>query len=266
MSTGCVELDSLLQGGIPFLPITEVTGESGVGKSQLLLKLALTCQLPIGCGGLGGGCVIISTEGKVPLRRLRDFLHTCPSLQPLLESGRRTEDDVLAGVFLDDGIFDADALWIAIKDRLPVLLSRGQENGQAIRLVIVDSITSVFRGMFLDNTKDTMMQRNNWFFGLTGFMRQLYDVFGCMFVCANQVTTDLARNKIIPALGLAWSNCVNQRFTLRFVVDNGGERPEDTRRRRSLEVDFSPELPCGLVTNQLLMGSFGLKQEYALIL
>ena len=38
---GCPELDALLAGGIPRRGITELAGESGSGKTQLCLQIAL---------------------------------------------------------------------------------------------------------------------------------------------------------------------------------------------------------------------------------
>ncbi|KAH9249724.1 hypothetical protein BASA81_012520 [Batrachochytrium salamandrivorans] len=269
LSTGCPELDRGLGGGIPFCPITEICGEAGVGKSQLLLKLALTAQLPVGQGGLGGSSVIISTEGRVPVQRLKDYLHSCPSLQQLKTANNSSSDggggddgdddeEILRRVLLDDQISDSDSLWVALRERLPAAL----ENNRAIRLVIIDSITSVFRGEFLDRSHKTMMERNDWFFGLSGYMKQMHDAFGCMFVLANQVTTDLAVGKTKPALGLVWSHCVNQRFMLEFAQqEHGEETGQQQQRRRSLGVEFSPNLPCGLVTDRLVVGSFGLRVD-----
>jgi len=47
-------IDAELEGGIDFCPITEIAGEAGVGKTQLLLSLLLTVQLDAALGGLAG--------------------------------------------------------------------------------------------------------------------------------------------------------------------------------------------------------------------
>lgn len=57
VTTGCHQLDDFLGGGVPVRGITEVTGESGSGKTQLALQLALHAQLPLCSGGLGKGTV-----------------------------------------------------------------------------------------------------------------------------------------------------------------------------------------------------------------
>src|SRR5437016_5219634 len=74
LSFGCPVLDEKTGGGIPFLPLTEISGEAGVGKTQSLLTLALTSLLPVDKGGLDSGCLYISTEGRVPVARLKEYL------------------------------------------------------------------------------------------------------------------------------------------------------------------------------------------------
>jgi RecA/RadA recombinase len=59
LSVGCIKLDGFLQGGVATQGITEIAGESGSGKTQLCLQLALTVQYPVSCGGLNGGRFIL---------------------------------------------------------------------------------------------------------------------------------------------------------------------------------------------------------------
>lgn len=55
LSVGCSKLDKFLKGGVAVQGITEIAGESGSGKTQLCLQMALTVQYPVLCGGLKGG-------------------------------------------------------------------------------------------------------------------------------------------------------------------------------------------------------------------
>lgn len=55
ITTGCQNLDALLGGGVAVRGITEVTGQSGSGKTQFTLQLSLCAQLPPDAGGLGKG-------------------------------------------------------------------------------------------------------------------------------------------------------------------------------------------------------------------
>ena len=55
LSTGCCLLDQCLGGGLDAHGITEISGVSGVGKTQLVLQCILQAQLPARHGGLAGG-------------------------------------------------------------------------------------------------------------------------------------------------------------------------------------------------------------------
>lgn len=55
LTTGCKLLDEVLQGGLVSHGITEISGESASGKTQLCLQLSLNVQLPESQGGLNGG-------------------------------------------------------------------------------------------------------------------------------------------------------------------------------------------------------------------
>lgn len=48
-------LDNLLKGGIPLVGITELSGESSAGKTQISLQLCLCVQYPYKYGGLESG-------------------------------------------------------------------------------------------------------------------------------------------------------------------------------------------------------------------
>ena len=62
ISTGSMELNKLLGGGLESMAITEVFGEFRTGKTQLSHTMCVTTQLP-GEGGFTGGKIIyIDTE------------------------------------------------------------------------------------------------------------------------------------------------------------------------------------------------------------
>lgn len=91
ITTGCSALDKILDNGLSNVGITEICGESGSGKSQICLQLAVSVQLPEHLGGLGQGYLIvkdnqnasrkcsilgavyISTEDIVPTSRTSDI-------------------------------------------------------------------------------------------------------------------------------------------------------------------------------------------------
>lgn len=52
--------------------VTEVSGPPGVGKTQMLLQLAVSCAMPVELGGLGGDCLFIDTEGSFAPERFTE--------------------------------------------------------------------------------------------------------------------------------------------------------------------------------------------------
>ncbi|OXB72609.1 UNVERIFIED_CONTAM: hypothetical protein H355_007855 [Colinus virginianus] len=69
-TTGSVQLDTLLKGGIETGNLTELFGEFRTGKTQLCHTLAVTCQLPIEQSGGEGKCLWIDTEGTFRPERI----------------------------------------------------------------------------------------------------------------------------------------------------------------------------------------------------
>jgi DNA repair protein RAD51 len=64
-------LNDILGGGISAGAITELFGESGVGKTLLCHTLAVSCQLPIRFGGGEGQCMYIDTENSFSTCRIQ---------------------------------------------------------------------------------------------------------------------------------------------------------------------------------------------------
>lgn len=85
LSFGCSALDKCTRGGIVTRGITELCGISGAGKTQLLLQLSLTVQLPPELGGLNGGVAFICTENSFPSKRLFEMSKTFAKKYPSLD-------------------------------------------------------------------------------------------------------------------------------------------------------------------------------------
>lgn len=71
LTTGSVEIDKLLEGGVETGSITEVFGEFRTGKTQLAHTLCVTCQMSITEGGAEGKAIYIDTEGTFRPNRLQ---------------------------------------------------------------------------------------------------------------------------------------------------------------------------------------------------
>lgn len=132
-TTTDVSIDEALGGGIFTRGITEIFGESSTGKSQFLMQLCLSVQLPPAMGGLGGKCVYITTEGDLPTQRLEEIISSRPDLRKY-----GVNQNNIYTVSCNDLINQEHILEV----QLPVLL---EKNEGAIKLIIIDSISHHMR-------------------------------------------------------------------------------------------------------------------------
>lgn len=131
ITTGSGTLDELLGGGIKTQEITEAYGAFASGKSQLGFQLAVNVQLPKEKGGLNGYCVFIDTEGTFKPERISQI------------AGARGLDPkkVLRNILVARALHsDHQVLLI---DKVKEIIKEKQ-----VRLIIIDSLTALFRADF----------------------------------------------------------------------------------------------------------------------
>ncbi|CAG2235633.1 XRCC3 [Mytilus edulis] len=243
LTTGCKSIDEALRGGFLSHGITEISGESSAGKTQLCLQLCLNVQLPFTLGGLSGGAAYICTEDVFPNKRLHQMIQYFNLKVNSLSNKIQYGDNIFI-----EHISDISGLKYCIQKRLPILLSKGD-----IKLVVVDSVASLFRCEY--DQKD-MVQRSKDLASMGACLHQLSNQYNIPVVCVNQVTDSMdvkdRHRKHIPSLGLTWSNQVTTRITLtrtnqhvtipKHFINNlviGGFET----CVRDLEVIFAPHLP-----------------------
>jgi len=234
LTTSCSAIDEFLCGGIPTFGITEVTGESASGKTQLCLQLALTAQLPTSRGGFDGEVVYISTEKLFPIQRLAElseyFIEIYGDLLP---------DTPMDKINLEHSS-DTKSLLQCLEVRLPNLMA---EKKGKVRLVIVDSIAALFRA---DYGKDEMEKRTEDLRRVGVTLHNLSRDYNAAIFVINQVTGSLTKsdqggNANVPSLGLAWTNLVTTRIFLSRTSDGN----------RLLNIKFAPHIPVGSLPIQL---------------
>ncbi len=135
ISTLDADLDGALGGGIPAGCITEITGESGAGKTQFLLSLLLAVQLPPP-HGLGRPALYISTEASLPTRRLAQMLATNPIFRSA--SPPPTLDGIISTTTRD--LESQDHI---LTFQVPVEIAR-----RNVGLLVLDSVAANFRAEF----------------------------------------------------------------------------------------------------------------------
>ncbi|XP_071834707.1 DNA repair protein XRCC3-like isoform X1 [Apostichopus japonicus] len=240
LSLGCPILDEIFRGGILSQGITEVTGESAAGKTQLCLQLCLMAQLPLEEGGLNGGAVYVCTEDVFPSKRLQQLIKSFPAQHKL----ERTKQLALGENIYVEHVAEKEQLEHCINHRIPILLERG-----LVKLLVVDSVAALFRSEF---ELSEAFQRAK---SLQKFGAQLHELasrYNIPVVCVNQVTANMrallpSDDPFVPALGLTWSNQVQTRLMLKRLPyklpPSSDSNPSCEIPVRSMEVIFSPYLP-----------------------
>lgn len=203
ITTGCQHLDDFLGGGVPVRGITEVTGQSGSGKTQLTLQLSLSAQLPPACGGLGKGVVYIGTESTFPVTRLQQMIK---NFKDKYSQGPASYTD---NIFVHH-IPDMDTLVDCVRYQLPSLLSQ-----HPIGLVVIDSVASPFR------VEESNFENKDLLHTLGYKLHYMAETLGIAVVAINQVRAAMDNDdlyghqgSVVPTLGLSWANLVTTRLMI----------------------------------------------------
>ena len=215
--------------------IAEIAGEAGAGKTQLCLRLLIEAVT----SSDDAHAIYISTEGAARTERLQCIL------REIGITGHDAQKSIMDRIYVIDRVESLQEFFDVIDVTVRNLLEHAGD-GQH-KLVAVDSIAALFRGEFTEMA--SLRVRKDWFFSLSAMMRQLGADYGVPFVITNQVsgamepsssTLDVNGRLVRPALGIAWSNCVNARI----VLLNNESRDSHGRRRRTMVVAFSPTCPA----------------------
>ncbi|XP_055386581.1 DNA repair protein XRCC3 [Condylostylus longicornis] len=220
LSFGCHSIDNCTNGGIVTRGITEIYGEAGTGKSQILMQLCLTVQLPEKNGGFQKKAVLIYTEGKFPTIRLTQIATQYAQKYQMIT------EDFLDGIFIQL-IKNTDMLMSCLSNQLLKILETNP-----IGIIVIDSIGSIFR-------METEYSERAAKLTLLGHrLTEIVQKYNCVVVCSNQVAS--VDDCLIPCLGLTWSNQVRCRIKIeKFQKD---EKVCNSKVTRTFEVIYCPEI------------------------
>jgi len=221
------ELDQLLGGGVETQAITEVYGEFGSGKSQIVHQLAVNVQLPEEEGGLNGSAIYIDTENTFRPERIEQMLNG-------LSCDLGDLDDVLANIHVARA-HSSDHQMLLI-DAARELAAEHRESEKPVRLLIVDSLTALFRSEYAGRgTLAARQQKLN---------RHMHDIFklvdehNAVGLVTNQVMSNPAVLFGDPTKPIG-GNIVGHTATFRIYL-----RKSKGGKRIARLVD-SPNLPDG---------------------
>src|SRR5712691_5118919 len=132
LSFGSANLNKLLGGGLETQAITEFVGEFGAGKSQICMRLSVNTQLPPSEGGLGGKVLFLDTEGTFAPQRIHQMTKALD----------QDPEKILDGIIYSR-VYNSDHQILTVDHAFKIC----QE--EKVKLLIVDSIMSHFRGEYI---------------------------------------------------------------------------------------------------------------------
>jgi len=185
ISTGSTDVDKILGGGIELQHLTEVYGDSGVGKTQLCLTLCVRVQLPEDDGGAAGRALFIDCNSTFRADRLLQIAQAC-NLGP--EQCAENVSVVTVSSFDQQGDCLAQAGHVL-----------ADTSGGEFRLLVVDGLMTHLRAEYAGRGDLAARQQ-----ALNGYLRKL-KLFATSFNLAVVVTNQ------VPLLSC---HCQTSRFAL----------------------------------------------------
>ncbi len=219
ISTGAKDFDELLGGGVETNAITEAYGKFAAGKTQIGFQLAVNVQLPASKGGLDGNVLFIDTEGTFRPERIESLAKKA-GLDP-----QKTLDNifVVRAHTSDQQVLAAERADKLIREK-------------NIKLVIVDSMMSLFRAEYLG--RGSLGERQQKLNQHIHRLQQLADTHGIAIYITNQVMDNpaiLFGDPTTPVGG----NIIAHAATTRLYMRKSKEE------KRIVKLVDSPNMPEG---------------------
>ncbi|WKX98153.1 hypothetical protein Q1695_013664 [Nippostrongylus brasiliensis] len=172
ISTGSLEFDKLLGGGIESQSITEVFGEFRTGKTQLSHTLCATCQLP-NESYKGGKVIFIDTENTFRPERLRPI---CDRFN--IEQEAMLENVLYARAYTSDHQMEL----------LDYVAAKLHEELGVFKLLIVDSIMALFRVDY--SGRGELAERQQKLAQMMSRLQKIAEEYNVAVFISNQMTAD----------------------------------------------------------------------------
>lgn len=234
ITTGSSNLDTLLQGGIETMAITEFYGEFGSGKTQLCHQLSVTVQLPEDAGGLNKGAIYIDTERT--FRRSR-IIKIAEGLG--LEPGNILKNIVVSSIYTVNQL-------IYVISTLPKLVEERRPG-----LVVIDSAIAPFRAEFLG--RERLYPRQQLINIILHILLHLSVEYDLATVITNQVVAKPVQRYGGPPYLPIGGHIVGHNSTYRIELRKGGPRD----RFRIARIVDSPKHPQS--ETMFLITEYGIK-------
>lgn len=221
------DLDALLGGGLETRAITEMYGEFGSGKSQIVHQMAVNVQLPEDEGGLNGSCIYIDTENTFRPERIEQMVNGLG----------------IEGADFEEFLGNIHVARAHTSDHQMLLIDNSRElaaelktSDKPVKLFIVDSLTAHFRAEY--SGRGTLAARQQKLNRHMHDLFKLVDEHNAVALVTNQVMSNPAVFFGDPTKPIG-GNIVGHSATFRLYL-----RKSKGGKRIARLVD-SPNLPEG---------------------
>lgn len=199
ITTGSKNIDKLLGGGVETQGMTEFCGEFGSGKSQISMQLCVTSQQPIEQGGLGGKVLFIDTEGTFSPERVNSI-----ATAKGFDANKVLENIIYARCY------NSDHQMLIVDKAFKIVEEEG------IKLVVVDSLISHFRGEYVG--RESLAERQQKLNRHIHKLLRIAEIYNLAVVITNQIQSNpqaFFGNPNRPAGGNILAHASNPRLYIR---------------------------------------------------
>ncbi len=221
ITTGSKDLDEMIGGGVETNAITEAYGKFSSGKSQIAFQLSVNVQLPKKDGGLEGAALFIDTEGTFRPERIA----------AMAKAAGLDQKKILENIIVVRALTTEQQMLTAERaDKLII-----EKN---IKLIVVDSLTSLFRAEFLG--RGALSERQSKLNSHIHRLQTLADKHNLAIYITNQVMDNpgiLFGDPTTPIGGNVLAHAATTRLYLR-------KSKEEKRIIRLVDSPSQPEGEC----------------------
>ncbi|CAD8160058.1 unnamed protein product [Paramecium pentaurelia] len=177
--------DEILNGGIQTGILTELYGEAGCGKTHVCMTLMINTIINYKTSRV----IYISTAKQLQQDRFNQLLYKFTNLfnKCIIQHLNNTK-------FMDEYIYE----------QLPTLLEQYQ-----FKLIIIDNITTYLQELQLTLNQ---MQKTSILKKFSNHLRRLAKKHNIAVLFVNNVVASTQNNKLYPALGIKWSEMIDERI------------------------------------------------------
>ncbi|XDV44592.1 hypothetical protein PO909_012847 [Leuciscus waleckii] len=173
VTTGSLEFDKLLGGGVESMAITEAFGEFRTGKTQLAHTMCVTAQLPGEYGYSGGKVIFIDSENTFRPERLKD----------IADRFNVDHEAVLDNVLYARAYTSEHQM-----ELLDFVAAKFHEEGGVFKLLIIDSIMALFRVDF--SGRGELAERQQKLAQMLSRLQKISEEYNVAVFVTNQMTAD----------------------------------------------------------------------------